>query len=375
MLDRDTLLVFGIFIPGLLGLVAIGVGGGLKQRAPGLWLWGVAMLIAGFNQALLLAMESSPVSIALANACFLAWIVTATAAIGLSAGAKPRVGWLVAWAFAAWLVFVACLAAGELRLGRLLGWPNIIAMLLLALHWMLRDRRTRMPLARSLVQAGLGLEAAAVTWRWTLVALGDDRAILMMDSTTLATEVFLIAAILGLVLATQGLLLLAMDDVSRKLRFTIDFDELTRLASRHAFFETTGAMRKGTRRALLMVDADHFKQINDRFGHAGGDAALRHLGELFRRSLPAGSLAGRLGGEEFAVLLTGEAAASGHAHAHAETLRRMVEETPCFADDGQLIALTVSVGVAIGTDDIDSLLRDADAALYRAKGSGRNRVV
>ena len=372
MLDRDTLLMVGIVIPGLLGLVAIGVGGGLQQRAPGLWLWGAAMLLASFVQTLLLVTEYALASLAVANAFFLACIVTGTVAIGLGSSAKPRTGWLAVWAFGAWLIFVACMNAGDLRLGRLLGWPNIVAMMLLALYWTIRDRRTRMPLARALVQAGLGLEAAAILWRWILVALGDERAALAIDRTALATGVFLVAAILGLVLITQGLLLLAMDDVSRKLRFTIDFDGLTRMASRHAFFEKANGMRSGSPHALLMVDADHFKQINDRFGHAGGDAALRHLGELFRRALPAGSLAGRLGGEEFAVLLPEDAAAS--AHAHAEVLRRMVEETPCVGDHGERIALTVSVGVAIGTGDIDALLRDADAALYRAKSSGRNRV-
>jgi diguanylate cyclase (GGDEF)-like protein len=371
MLDRETLLVFGAFIPSLLGLVAMGVGGSLHERDKPLWLWGVAMLVAGVNQTLLLAMPSSTFSVAVANACFLAWIVVAVIAVGRSSGKTPSIPLFVTWAFAAWLAFVVCLSVGELRLGRLLNWPNIVAMLLMALYWAARDRRKRMWLARLLLLGGLALEAAAVAFRTTLVALGDQRALLMMQNDTQANIVFLSAATLGLILATLGMLLTAMDGVNRRLRFALDVDALTRLASRHAFFEATRRIPATERRALLMVDADHFKQINDGYGHAGGDAALRQMGAVFLATLPPGGLAARLGGEEFAVLLP--PGSTDAALQHAEALRAAVSAQPATAENGGRIDMTVSIGVAIGEGGIHALLRHADAALYRAKAAGRDR--
>jgi hypothetical protein len=297
IIDLETLLVFGAAIPALMGLVAMGVGGSLHERDRALMLWGAAMLLAGFNQAVLLTTHSTPWGIVLANATFVGWVVIGTIAVGRASGRVPPVTPLVLWALASWLVFAACVFSGELRLGRLLSWPNIILMLLIALHWALSDRRKRMPLARGLLLGGLAMTAGAILFRTVMLALGDERALLIMESESTISTVFLSTIILGLVLATLGMLLTSMDGVNRKLRFALDVDALTRLATRHAFFETANRLPPGATRALMMVDADHFKSINDRFGHATGDAVLRHLGGVLREALPAGCLVARIGGE------------------------------------------------------------------------------
>jgi diguanylate cyclase (GGDEF)-like protein len=127
--------------------------------------------------------------------------------------------------------------------------------------------------------------------------------------------------------------------------------------------------------AVLMLDVDHFKHINDRFGHAAGDAALRHLVATLRKDTRQVDLLGRLGGEEFAVLMP---AVSRHAAENtAERLRSRIAKTPLAYSD-HLIEMTVSVGVAlrqISDRTIDQLTARADAALYQAKGAGRNRVI
>jgi diguanylate cyclase (GGDEF)-like protein len=126
--------------------------------------------------------------------------------------------------------------------------------------------------------------------------------------------------------------------------------------------------------ALMMIDVDHFKSINDRYGHAGGDLALKQLVMLLGGRTRRSDLLGRLGGEEFAIMLPD--IAPEEAARMAERLVTNVAETPVLTGTGS-IDMTVSIGLAIVTrsdTSIDQILARADAALYRAKGGGRNRV-
>lgn len=164
-----------------------------------------------------------------------------------------------------------------------------------------------------------------------------------------------------------------------KLRLMATTDGLTGALNRAAFMAAgeqaiERARGTGQKLALLMLDADHFKRINDRFGHAGGDLALRHLVQACKSVVRQHDLIGRLGGEEFAVALPGASAAQ--ARDIAERLRRQVEDaTPIHF--GQPIRVTVSIGVAeVGPRDatMEQILARADDALYRAKAAGRNQV-
>jgi diguanylate cyclase (GGDEF)-like protein len=126
--------------------------------------------------------------------------------------------------------------------------------------------------------------------------------------------------------------------------------------------------------ALLMIDIDHFKTVNDRFGHPIGDRALCHMVDTLRPRLRRIDLLGRLGGEEFAILLP--AIPHDAAGRVAERLRTCIEQTPMpYRDDR--IGMTVSVGLALdqlADRSFDQLIARADAALHRAKAAGRNRV-
>jgi diguanylate cyclase (GGDEF)-like protein len=156
-------------------------------------------------------------------------------------------------------------------------------------------------------------------------------------------------------------------------------DDLTGLANRRAFVDlgTTAldqARRYDRALSLVMFDIDHFKQINDSNGHAAGDAVLRAVAGAVKQAARAADTPGRLGGEEFALLLpeTGAAAATGL----AERLRRDVAAL-AIPFNGTVLRCTCSFGVAERDQavlDLDALLGRADAALYLAKAQGRNRV-
>jgi diguanylate cyclase (GGDEF)-like protein len=156
-------------------------------------------------------------------------------------------------------------------------------------------------------------------------------------------------------------------------------DPLTGVASRRAFTETAEgeilrATRYGTPLSLIMVDLDHFKSINDTFGHLAGDAVLAHFARTITQAVREVDLVGRLGGEEFAVLLPGTSAAE--AVQAAERMRAAVAESRLHAR-GQQLTYSASFGVA-AFDQLElsfsEFLARADAALYRAKAQGRNRV-
>jgi diguanylate cyclase (GGDEF)-like protein/PAS domain S-box-containing protein len=156
-------------------------------------------------------------------------------------------------------------------------------------------------------------------------------------------------------------------------------DHLTGVANRRAFFEAAELELQRNRRAprptaLVLLDADHFKHINDRHGHAGGDAVLRHLGQLLCATFRQVDVVARVGGEEFAVLLPSSGIDA--AVAVAERLRGLVAARP-VAFDGAQIACTISAGVAACDGDalaLDALMKRADRALYAAKAAGRDRV-
>jgi two-component system cell cycle response regulator len=132
---------------------------------------------------------------------------------------------------------------------------------------------------------------------------------------------------------------------------------------------------QGRQLAVLMVDVDHFKSVNDRYGHASGDRALRLIADSLRVNTRVFDSVARYGGEEFVVVMPGTGPVE--AIAAAERLRSAVEEIEFAAAAGTLLPLTVSIGVACASDAAsspDTLLQDADAALYDAKRNGRNRV-
>ena len=170
--------------------------------------------------------------------------------------------------------------------------------------------------------------------------------------------------------------------MERQLRQLATMDDLTGTLNRRAFFaaaeqEMERAVRYGNAVSVVMFDLDHFKQVNDSHGHAVGDQALRETATALRASLRDVDILGRLGGEEFAVLLP-ETSVAGAVEV-AERLRHAISaiRIPLEGDKPSL-TLTASLGVAERLAEeitVDKVLARADLALYRAKADGRNRVM
>lgn len=187
-----------------------------------------------------------------------------------------------------------------------------------------------------------------------------------------------------------GELFEAFCDMARQVRAHIEEaerlsvqDALTGLYNRRFLFSggaklLDAATRAGQPCACLMLDVDHFKRVNDTFGHLAGDQVLAHLAGLLAGAVRKSDLVARYGGEEFAVLLTG--AGLAHGVELAERIRRQLARTPCPGAGGPLV-VTVSIGVSearerveFGESPLDDLLARADAAMYAAKAAGRDRV-
>ena len=177
---------------------------------------------------------------------------------------------------------------------------------------------------------------------------------------------------------------IAQDITARKaaqdrLAYQANYDALTGLANRHHFWtRLQGALRRASieqsQVSLCLFDVDHFKEINDRHGHAAGDEVLEAIGNIVRAELRASDMAGRLGGDEFCFALPGT-----DADETARVADRMRDRLCTLAfglDSGSPFTVSATFGISESTHDVDvkHLMESADRALYRAKSAGRNRV-
>jgi diguanylate cyclase (GGDEF)-like protein len=177
---------------------------------------------------------------------------------------------------------------------------------------------------------------------------------------------------------------LELDAARARAESLANTDHLTGVGNRRHFYasaqatliEAVHARGGQTGIGVLMVDIDHFKQVNDRYGHASGDRVIAEVAARLRAAMPQGALVGRLGGEEFAAMLADTDIAS--LRALAERIRADVQNTGIPIGVLGPLSCTVSIGIATGDGSIagiDDLLAHADDALYQAKAAGRNRVV
>ena len=378
LLDPTTLMVLTI-------IIATTVGGLLifayaQNRAhPALAMWGVADLAGALGTALLMTRGIAPnvISIGLANTVLIACYAIIWAAGRAFTGRRQRpllmgagtMLWLVACAFPQFY------QSPQLRV--ILFSGIIVAYTLAAARelWRYRDEHL---LSRLPTVAWLVLHASFYVTRLCMALVFPVPSSAQIVQTTWIA-LFSFESIIHVI--AIGFLQLSMAKERSELvqRRAASTDELTGVTSRRRFLEEgevrlAAAMRQRLPVALLLVDLDHFKRINDGHGHHIGDRVLQVFAKRAVEVLRPSDLFGRIGGEEFAVLLSNTSPES--ALAVAERFREAIEQIE-FCDGEAPVHLSVSVGVATATGfgcELGEMLRQADQALYGAKSAGRNCV-
>jgi diguanylate cyclase (GGDEF)-like protein len=218
----------------------------------------------------------------------------------------------------------------------------------------------------------LSVQYADATRRQSILAIENGLRLAQTSQQLQRAREELASANLNLVLRNQ-----ALQGAVRRIGDLANHDELTRLINRREAMrrleECVSLQSQGVRSSLVFVDIDHFKQVNDGWGHAAGDAVLMEVGERLHRTIRGSDAAARWGGEEFLVILkdTGLEAATYT----AERLATAIRSTPFKVGQDQR-QMTASFGVAeLGPDEsLEQWLGRADSACYRAKAAGRNQV-
>ena len=196
---------------------------------------------------------------------------------------------------------------------------------------------------------------------------------------SLYTDYYFITLPAGYIMTSMFVVFMLASDLSEEMKSIAIRDQLTGLLNRRGFTEYgerafSTARRNGTPLSVIMTDIDRFKYINDRFGHAAGDTALRHFSNLLVMNRRNEDVVARVGGEEFALLLPGTELRD--AMAIADELCSKIGETPMDLTSVGL-PMTSSFGVAAISEndtELDDIIRRSDRALYRSKRAGRNQV-
>ena len=377
-----TLLIIAALLTALVTTVLYAVWS-FNRNIPGLRLWMVSFLLGSVFSVSLLVRDWFPEVVA---------VVISQGSVSLAAylclmasrmymGRRPFSHWYAVVGIGALMVASVYFTVVQPHLGMRFVFVGLGAGIcfLLTARTMADGGVRRVP-ARYLFALVAGLHGLFLLLRPALFKLAPVAPGGLPDAglVTLVSQFVRLEAIVAVVLLGFGALMLANEFITSELRHLAEMDPLTNVFNRRAFLTLldkaiSAAQRTGTAVPVLVMDLDHFKNINDTWGHRAGDDVLRHFVMLAHRCLRKEDVMGRLGGEEFAIFLPNASAAG--ALAVAERLRALVEAQP-VATGPQSIPLTVSVGVTLCAhgDAAGAALQRADEAMYLAKERGRNRV-
>ena len=347
----------------------------LRLRAGALVLEATAWVLLGLRGQI-----DDWLSIPVANAVMLVSYAMTVHALRLLLGAPSRLRVVAIASVAGWLAIVWFAWGVPDFQARLLCASLVILLdLALLIAPLCSSLRRGGSAAQRVLLATLAVAVAMVLWRNAEPLLSSQPAGGLLAPTPINTIYMMFSAVQPL-FTSIGFLLLYNETMQAELKSLARTDPLTGVNNRLALVEAAGraldaAVGDGRPLGVLMLDVDHFKAVNDRFGHGGGDQVLLSLVERIQRVLGRGDVIGRIGGEEFVVLSPGHGLR--HTRVLGERIRAEVEGAQLTLD-GRAFGMTVSVGVteaAPAERNVTALLQRADAALYAAKRAGRNRVV
>ena len=342
------------------------------------WTLGSWALLGGFAALAARPLLPLELSIIVGNALLCLGMAVYAQALSLLLLGKPGPRWLMGLQPLVWLALLLML---DWPLHRRTAVMSLVYVALLApsvaviwRHGWHAERSLRtVALTMSLAMAALGLRAVHA-WRTP----GDYVDLMQASLGQGLTFLFAFMCLLG---AGFGFVLAVFERVARQMEDVATHDGLTGCWNRTTTdalleHELQRARRTGTSMAFVLMDLDHFKQVNDQHGHRSGDAVLRHFADTVRGRLRASDVFGRTGGEEFGLVLPGTDRAG--ARWLVEAIRREVEALTVPGGDGQPLRVTVSAGIALADVNAalsgDRLYGQADQALYEAKRNGRNRI-
>jgi diguanylate cyclase (GGDEF)-like protein len=365
-LDIATLLVIAICVTALLGLFLLFAW--LQDRITALAWWGLAYLLGALSGTMLQIADVPSVipTVLLFLAVGMIW-----SAARLFHG-RPVLWGSMCLGAVVWLATYSSLPASPAS--RL-----VISSLIVATYTFLTAAELWRERRKSLIRRWPAsfvpmLHGAIFLLPLALAGLSSESGSYNLGAGWVA--VYAIEIVLYVVGAAFVVLVLAKDRTVRQYKLAASIDPLTELLNRRGFFEAAAAIMTERQHSKLPVcvlafDLDHFKAVNDQFGHSTGDATLHLFAAVVKKTLRGGDAIGRLGGEEFIALLP---SALSDAAAAADRVRKAFAAASAIA--GAHAMATVSAGVSCGSAfaDIDALIARADGALYRAKSNGRNRV-
>ena len=355
---------------------------GWGRRRDGLGRWAAALLVNAIGHLLIMLRGLIPdvLSIVVGNLMLSSVFVGMIAAVYQFQGRPVRWPLLLAPPLLVLVfvsVFIDNFPARVSFVGLVIGLQAVWALLAALSH-----RHATVGRGQWLLVAGLMLEAVVLGVRALVAISTHSEATNILQSSALQTLTFL-ATFSVVLVSSVGFVFMSRDRADENNRVLAALDPLTGVANRRSLIaaldrDVARAQRMREPMALMMVDIDHFRDVNDQYGHPAGDRVLCSVVNVLRQRVRAQDLVGRYGGEEFMVLLP-DTGLTG-AQQLARALCKAVEESRCPADGvpGPGIAVTVSIGVFGGRlgsgDSWDMLIAAADRALYQAKNNGRNRV-
>ncbi len=379
-MHSPTLLIVTTLLVGLMTLVLL-ASSQINGRTPGMRLWTVGYVF-GFLfcvNLLIRPLLSEPVSVVLTQSCVLLmafWLLRAGHAY---VGKPPPWVWPAVVgipALAGLAVYFTVVVPHHAARYLIASWPAAVLFLLSA-RAMVGGGWAVYP-ARYLYAFACAGHAVFLLVRPFLFGVGDVGLFDGQYALQLSQFVML-ESLLAVLLIAFVVLMLANECVTTELRLLAEQDPLTQVFNRRAFLtllDKACSMSSRIRAPLpvLVIDVDHFKQINDTWGHQVGDQVLRHFVTVVSGVLRKEDVMGRLGGEEFAIFLPNSTLQN--ACAAAERLRELVETQAVPTPGATPVRFTISVGVALHAtaDKAENTLHRADEAMYRAKRQGRNQV-